>query len=155
MYWRLSEKVFWGDINSIKETREVVKSTIGLCDNNELKTYKFSPFSVLPYTNPYFWHPIPDEGIPNTDFINLLLTVVGSYIKQQRFPILVHCYAGQHRSTITAIFTEMLLSGFNQENFDLLKNKIKSLQPLYHEREYSLALQEYIKAMIANDYKLS
>lgn len=107
--WKLTDNIWWGDAAAPFECRHTAKSVICVAENLELANHQFSPYLQHlnhpdPKPKPFFWLPINDYVDVDSDYIEMLDGVLGVIDNGDLFPLLIHCYAGIHRSPAVAIY---------------------------------------------------
>lgn len=131
--WKISDKVWWGDRDAIKEVGCKVGVVLNLAHNVNHDYYSFlTPINVhitqnedqplfcsdhpdyynpgvLPVGTPYFYLPNPDEVRVTDEYFTLLVNVINFVNTSGRFPFLVHCYVGGHRSPMVAVLAQLMM----------------------------------------------
>lgn len=107
--WKLTDNIWWGDAAAPFECRHTAKSVICVAENAELANHGCSPYLQHlmppdPKPKPLFWLPINDYVEVDRGYIEMLDGVLGVIDSGDLFPLLIHCYAGIHRSPAVAIY---------------------------------------------------
>src|SRR5882724_5842851 len=107
MIWRLSDKIWWGDVAAIGECGSSAKSILNVSQNQTENFWGY--FTKLPQTVPYFRLGRDDVEPVDDDYMYAVFAVLGIVKSLNWFPLLIHCVAGYHRSPAIAIVAEYLL----------------------------------------------
>jgi protein-tyrosine phosphatase len=150
MNHRLSDRVSWGDRFSPGELKNDVGAVVCLCENAELAADPAcSPFAqLLPnHPKPYLWLPINDYHQPTEAFFAYLDTFLLN-VKRNGVRLLVHCWAGHHRSPAIAIYSERILSGgMTLDALKATKASVEAMEPKVHYLTFSTAVHEYLEML--------
>ena len=143
-FWKLTDDIWWGDVVSPDECLHTAKSVICVADNPELVIHAFSPYVQHlyhpdPKPKPFFWLPINDYVEVDSDYIKTLDAVIDIVIDRSLYPLLVHCYAGIHRSPAVAIYAGMCLAG-GVASYEPLHAKARELRPEMEYHQFSKSL---------------
>ena len=140
--WKLTDNIWWGDAAAPFECRHTAKSVICVAENAELASHGFSPYLQHlnppdPKPKPLFWLPINDYVEADRDYVLLLNSVLDVVAIGNLFPLLIHCYAGVHRSPATAIYAAVLQQGGGYQD---LHAKARELRPEMEYHQFSKSL---------------
>lgn len=146
MFKKLTDNVFWGNVNSIRELKDVARSVICVANNDEMIRDHYSPL-ILPYTVPYFKCADKDRSFPSDSYFEMLKYLIEG-IKTKYEPLLVHCYMGQHRSPIIAIMAAVILNNGSTDYYENLMSIVENLLPDFKDTRnynYSMSAQKWMK----------
>jgi len=153
MYYNLTENIYWGDWKSVYQLKDIVGAVVCVAWNQEMIDGGYSPL-VLPYSIPYFKLAERDRAFPSDSYFKTLYLVFKA-LKGRHFPVLVHCYMGQHRSPIIAVMAAIAFSDKLSFELDayyeqLLKFVDVTLPDFERTRKYnySVVAQIWIKGNI-------
>lgn len=145
-YWKLSEKIWWGDRASPEETRREVLSVMSVAHNMELadKPHRNPYKALLPHHKPYIWLPRPDETPIDDWYLFWLEGSIKLCLEGKNLPFLVHCWGGHHRSPHVAVFAQLMLDGFTKARYAELLSKAHAIRGGLGDGAYSRTLREII-----------
>jgi len=157
MYWQLTEDIYWGDYKAVEELKDEVGSVICVATNKDLERIGYNVFSLPPKVR-YFRFAEKDKSFPDYEYISSLEGLIEISLLYR--PLLVHCFAGQHRSPIIAILASLI--AYNKKNreseyyfdrrlYNSFIEKVKKLNPLCDECwnfDYSRTVQKWIESRI-------
>jgi hypothetical protein len=146
MHWKLTDNIWWGSYDSVAFLASKVGSVINVCSNNELlEEKKYNPL-VLPGKVPYFRLGLDDRDFPDHNYISALDSAIRTCLCYK--PVLIHCYAGMHRSPAAATLAAMLdLNKHDKETYFQLRKMTVLLNPDVKETlyfNYRMGIQDYI-----------
>lgn len=144
--WKLTDNIWWGDANSPRECLETAESVICVAENAELSQAHFSPYHqhLASYPNrpkPFFWLPINDHSEVYRDYLSILRSVIETIDNAKLYPLLIHCYAGVHRSPAVAIYAGTITGCGTRE---ALHTKALQLRPEMEYHAFSKSLHRYM-----------
>ena len=142
MVYKLTDNIWWGNADSPKEVGNEVGAVLCLCDNREFKGEQFNPLD-LPAHTPYFRLTRHDDVAPDTAYMLALNGIID--ITTDMKPILIHCWAGQHRSPNTALYTAVRRSGYSAELYKTLRGKMLSLRSDIQWRPFGKYLDDLMQ----------
>lgn len=151
MYWKLTEQIWWGDRHAVFELKNEVRSVLNLAHNSELapgKT-KYNPL-VLDGTIPYFRLGARDRAFLPGNFLGELSTLLDICLLHT--PTLIHCYLGQHRSPIVAVWGVVKQEEYSREVYENALARAIELRPDITPTlsyNYSKSVQGWIEQNIA------
>ena len=143
--WKLTDNIWWGDASAPFECRHTAKSVICVAENAELANHQFSPYLQHlnhpdPKPKPFFWLPINDYVEVDADYITLLIGVLDIIDYAKLFPLLIHCYAGIHRSPAVAIYAGCVVDRGRDSDYEPLHAKARELRPEMEYHQFSQSL---------------
>lgn len=143
--WKLTDNIWWGDAAAPFECRHTAKSVICVAENLELANHQFSPYLQHlnhpdPKPKPFFWLPINDYVEVDADYITLLIGVLDIIDYAKLFPLLIHCYAGIHRSPAVAIYAACVVDRGRDSDYEPLHAKARELRPEMEYHQFSKSL---------------
>jgi protein-tyrosine phosphatase len=141
--WKLTDKVWWGNAGSPAECRDTVKSVICVAENPELVQHGYSPYlqhlsPPSPNPKPFFWLPRNDHVEVDLGYLEMLIGVLDIIDRGKLFPLLIHCFAGVHRSPAVAIYAGRFTDG--DEAYNALHARARELRPEMEYHAFSLSL---------------
>lgn len=149
--WKLTDNIWWGDANSPRECLDTARAVICVAENPELTLLQFSPYRqhLIPYYQnvarakhkPFFWLPRNDHVEVDRDYIRILRTVIEMVDGEDLYPLLIHCYAGVHRSPAVAIYAGTITGGGTRE---ALHAKALQLRPDMEYHAFGRSLHRYM-----------
>lgn len=125
-HWQLTEDVYWGDVDSLRERGSRMGSVVCVTDNHDLMEKDGYDVLHLPPPVPYFRVARGDHEEIDNEYMFLLDGVLDLIIEAELFPVLVHCYAGMHRSPAVAIYlAHKMQSEQSLESLEKLREKAR------------------------------
>lgn len=139
MIWRLSEKMWWGDVAALGECGLSAKAVLNV-SQNQRENY-WGEFAKLPQAVPYFRLGRDDVDPVNDEYMGAVIAVLRIVESRNWFPLLVHCVAGHHRSPAVAIVAEHLFSG---EPLADVRARAKALLPgMFTEMPFHASVMQW------------
>lgn len=163
MFWKLTDNIWWGDWNSLLETKDEVASVICLASNSSLAFCGYNPM-VLNHKIRYFRFAEGDLVFPEQDYFAAIEEIIRICLWPGNDPLLIHCYAGMHRSPIIAIFAALIkfsIYSDNREAQDFIEEKkrlfakAEKLNPKCSECwkfNFSVGTQQWIDKRISEQF---
>ena len=146
-YKVLTDNVYWGNRHSVEELKDKIGSVLCVAHNPEFSPGGGSSYNplILHGDTPYFRMGLhDDQDMTSRYFLDLTALI---RICLEHTPVLIHCYAGSHRSSVTAAWAATLdaLKHGKQpcpELFQEMWSKVK-MQQKVSVRQFSKDLQRY------------
>ena len=151
MHWKLTDGVWWGDRHSLLDLKDEACSVLNLAHNEELSPgrTRYNPL-FLGGKTPYFRFGAHDRDVLDDDFLWQLESLIDICLFHT--PLLVHCYAGHHRSSIVAVWAAVKSLGYSVENYKAMMERAVSLRPdiqTSFQFNYSKSVQAWIEKRIS------
>jgi protein-tyrosine phosphatase len=142
--WRLTDSIWWGNVDSPRECLHEAKAVICLAENGELVAPHISPYAVqIPAgcTRPHFWLPRNDFNAVDDQYMRTLVGALATVDSAGLYPLLIHCLAGVHRSPSVAIYAAVRLGG----DYESLHARAKELRPEMEYHDFSKSMHARMK----------
>lgn len=140
--WKLTDSIWWGDVEAPRECLWTAKSVICVAENRELADPQLSPYAVHLSagcsTKPVFWLPRNDYVEVDHQYVVALNGVIKAIDAANLYPMLIHCYAGVHRSPAVAIYAAVQDGG----DYQALHQKAVSMRPEMEYHQFSKSLHK-------------
>lgn len=153
MIYRLSDKIWWGNWQAPAEAcAEGTPPAVVVNVAHSLRRSYWRSLAVLPRETLYYRFARHDDTEVNGgNYLQLLTSVIRGAMRDGRFPILVHCRVGRHRSPATAIFFEMVRNGGTVEAFEAAKAAALALKPnICQHRPFAASMYEFCRTAAAS-----
>lgn len=145
MHYKLSEKIYWGDWESVLELKDKIGSIICLVSKAGNGRVGYNPLD-LNYKIRYFRMAENDRSSPEDKYYISITEIIKICLVYS--PLLIHCYAGMHRSPSIALMAELINSNNTIENYNKILSKIEKLNPSFigtSKYDFRLSTQNWIK----------
>lgn len=141
MIWKLTDSIWWGNVESPRECLWSTKSVLCVAENRELADPQLSPYAIHIgagcTSKPVFWLPRNDYVSVDHQYVVALNGVLKAIDSSHLYPLLIHCYAGIHRSPAVAIYAASVIGGGDYKS---LVEKSLQLRPEIEYHDFSKSL---------------
>ena len=125
MIEQLSDQVFYGDVDAIKQSPRPFRSLINVAHN--LRRHYWNAAGSLPHDIWTMRAALPDATYAPPSHLEAILRFADEAVRNDKAPILCHCRMGGHRGPSTALLVHWHLSGRNLEVFENTLAQLRSV----------------------------
>lgn len=146
MIWKLSNKIWWGNCESVNE--EVPACYLCVADNlHDISKEKHDPFRREAGRVPYFRLPWDENQDVDYMYVSNFKKILLFIDSNHWFPILIYCRAGQVRSPAAAVFSATYLEKINLEHCKKAAYRLRPDIDLEEKKRYPNSLLKSIESL--------
>lgn len=146
-WFELTDKIWYGNMDAPVQAKGKYKAILDLAEGYTDPPYHYS-LSALDKKMDVFRMPITEDELATPEWIGKLQTFRFFVAYNNLYPLLVHCFAGQCRAPITAVYFAWDEGGRYSTDLTCLLMQMRELGKTHgvdEKRRYHASLQEYMR----------